>query len=96
MIKIEFSKDSLLVSGHANFAPKGQDIVCAAVSALVTGSAEIWKDLPSVKISIKENSYSFHFLEKDDKLAWELKFLLSHLKIIASNYPRCVKFIWEG
>ncbi|AEW45711.1 hypothetical protein MHC_04275 [Mycoplasma haemocanis str. Illinois] len=95
MIKIEFSKSSLLVSGHANFAPKGKDIVCAAVSALVTGSAEIWKDLPFVKISVKKNSYSFQFLERDEKLDWELKFLLRHLKIIASNYPKCVKFIWE-
>ena len=32
--EIKKGKAALSVSGHAGFAPKGQDIVCAAVSAL--------------------------------------------------------------
>ena len=35
MIRAAFSKNRLTVEGHAGYAPKGQDIVCAAVSALV-------------------------------------------------------------
>ena len=35
MIQAVFGKNRLTVSGHAGYAPKGQDIVCAAVSALV-------------------------------------------------------------
>ena len=35
MIQAAFDKNRLRVSGHAGYAPKGQDIVCAAVSALV-------------------------------------------------------------
>lgn len=42
MIKIEIigSKDSfesLIIKGHANSAPYGEDLVCAAVSAVITG-----------------------------------------------------------
>ena len=34
MIRVSVSLESIRVSGHANTAPKGSDIVCAAVSAL--------------------------------------------------------------
>lgn len=34
MITAEFWPDKVCVSGHAGYAPKGQDIVCSAVSAL--------------------------------------------------------------
>lgn len=41
MIKAELERDahsvSLEISGHAGFAPHGEDILCAAVSALVCG-----------------------------------------------------------
>ena len=35
MIRAKFTQNRLTVEGHAGYAPKGQDIVCAAVSALV-------------------------------------------------------------
>ena len=35
MIRAVFGRDRVTVMGHAGYAPKGQDIVCAAVSALV-------------------------------------------------------------
>lgn len=41
MIRAELEKDAhsftLHISGHAGLAPKGEDLVCAAVSALVYG-----------------------------------------------------------
>ena len=42
MIKIEIigtknSFKSLIIKGHANSAPYGEDLVCAAVSAVITG-----------------------------------------------------------
>ena len=35
MIRAVFGRDRVTVMGHAGYAPKGQDIVCAAASALV-------------------------------------------------------------
>lgn len=35
MIKIKLDEGALAVSGHAGYAPAGQDIVCAAVSTVV-------------------------------------------------------------
>lgn len=36
-IKIEYSEDgymNICIKGHANYAPKGKDIVCAGISAI--------------------------------------------------------------
>ena len=35
MIRVRFTNKRLTVLGHADYAPVGQDIVCAAASALV-------------------------------------------------------------
>ena len=35
MIEVNVQKDSISVTGHAGYAPPGQDIVCAAVSTLI-------------------------------------------------------------
>ena len=35
MIRVTAEPERLTVQGHAGFAPRGQDIVCAAVSALM-------------------------------------------------------------
>ena len=37
MIAVSVRKDGITVSGHANYAEAGKDIVCAGVSALVQG-----------------------------------------------------------
>lgn len=38
MIKIQFYNNGLVVSGHANYAEHGTDIVCAGVSSIVLGA----------------------------------------------------------
>ena len=37
LIEVHITKNSLTVKGHAGYAERGKDIVCAAVSALVQG-----------------------------------------------------------
>lgn len=61
MIRIEYKKNgdvfSLKVSGHAETAPKGKDLLCAAVSALVyTLVASIEEDCVILPIEASLNS----------------------------------------
>lgn len=35
MITIKLTKDSISISGHANYAEPGNDIVCASVSTII-------------------------------------------------------------
>lgn len=57
MIKISIHRDEMMaqfiVSGHAGYAPKGQDIVCAGVSTitnLLENLAEAWREaMPTMR-----------------------------------------------
>ena len=50
MIKAAFSDNSLWACGHSGRGPKGQDIVCAAVSILseATAAALRARDIPAI------------------------------------------------
>ncbi|GAA0264092.1 ribosomal-processing cysteine protease Prp [Faecalicatena contorta] len=53
MIAISVRKDGITVIGHAGYAPVGQDIVCAGVSALTQTLIKSIEDLTSDKIKYK-------------------------------------------
>lgn len=50
MIKAAFGDNSLWICGHSGHSPKGQDIVCAAVSILSEATAAALKarDIPAI------------------------------------------------
>lgn len=50
MIKVLVKENGISVSGHAGTAPKGQDIVCAAVSALTLNLIQGLEQVAGVKI----------------------------------------------
>ena len=55
MVKVEIdyhgkSISKILVKGHANTAPYGQDLVCAAVSAICTGAMNALEDSYSIEL----------------------------------------------
>ncbi|NLI69804.1 MAG: ribosomal-processing cysteine protease Prp [Firmicutes bacterium] len=60
MIKVTFRRDSrghikeFTVEGHAVFAPAGEDIVCAAVSALAQAAILGIEEVVGVKPSVKK------------------------------------------
>ncbi|MEG0228779.1 MAG: ribosomal-processing cysteine protease Prp, partial [Lachnospiraceae bacterium] len=50
MIAVNVRNDEITVSGHAGYAPQGQDIVCAAVTALTQTLIKAIQDLTADKI----------------------------------------------
>ena len=63
MIVVTIDQSQITVSGHAEYAPRGQDIVCASVSTLVQclvhalevltpGRAECWANTGNAGITI--------------------------------------------
>lgn len=72
MIKIQFYNNGLVVSGHANYAEHGSDIVCAGVSSIVLGALnwfigtdavyEIAEGYVYLQIN-KHNSQQLHLLD---------------------------------
>ena len=47
MIAVSVRRDGITVSGHANYAAAGKDIVCAGVTALVQGLIRSMESLTS-------------------------------------------------
>ena len=54
MIKVKVEKDKITITGHANYADYGSDIVCAAVSATVMTSIEGISIIDNEVIDIKQ------------------------------------------
>lgn len=94
MIKVDLIYNGDLIcgftmKGHANTADYGNDLVCAAVSAIVTGGfnafndddvSEIALDEGYAKVVVKsENGYSI------------LKTIIVQLKTIEEAYPNNIK-----
>ena len=50
MIAVSVRKDGITVSGHANYAEAGKDIVCAGVTALVQGMIRSMESLTGDQI----------------------------------------------
>ncbi|MGN1039288.1 MAG: ribosomal-processing cysteine protease Prp [Oscillospiraceae bacterium] len=105
MIIAEFEKSAenfvgFNISGHADYADYGKDIVCAAVSSalqmVTNGLTEILK--LKCKIKEDENNIALKIManNKADNLKSGYAFIESfylHLKLLAKTYKRTIKVI---
>ena len=92
MIWAVFSKNRLTVEGHAGYAPKGQDIVCAAVSALVYALIGTLEETENVAEVVLRPGYAV--VEAKEKTA-AFDLLRCGLGQLAERYPDfvCVKSV---
>ena len=97
MIKIlirteENSFKSLEVKGHASSAPHGEDLVCAAVSAVITGGFNNIKDIKNFNIELKEGYASLEAIgpiSSHDQTVIET--IITSLKTIEDGNEKFVK-----
>ena len=106
MIKVKFHYDSengclkMCISGHATYAPKGEDLVCASATMLVYTVAQAMtfyheqgylQEKP--KIKIREGKASIHVVPKEEYYAETLhSFWVAQCgaHVLAKNYPENV------
>ncbi len=99
--KIPADKIEIEFQGHAGFAVKGNDIVCAAASVLVqtlqfTVSKELQLNQEVVK---KDDLYKltiFNNNEKSVELSLLIKNCLCGLELLQQNYPDHLKIFQIG
>lgn len=93
MIQIECKWDAVMVDGHAGYAPIGQDIVCAAVSALTETLIASLEELTENRISVEEGKGFVHLRFRDEP-DHEAVVLMDAFQIgmdgIAALYPEYV------
>lgn len=99
MISSVFNKkngqiESVKVTGHAGFAKKGADIVCAAVSTAVIMTANALESLKvneKVNLVVREGYFEAHILSHDsvvDGLFNNLEYTFNEL---VKEYPKYMK-----
>ena len=92
LIKYEGNKfDSLEVKGHANSAPYGQDLVCAAVSAIIVGGVNNLENVKSLDIKINEGYTSIKRIKdisEHDEIV--LQTIVCGLKTIEESYSQFI------
>ena len=92
MIKITRHENKITIKGHAGFAPPGQDIVCAGVSALflsmILSADELTSDETSCELSPGSSWFRYESLSEELDLLVRSFFI--GVRNIADAYPECV------
>jgi len=105
MIKIEIMKigNTVLgyhITGHANYAPYGKDIICAAISVLAISTKNALKDVVKADIEIKEqpgdmlitlNNVNNYDTYKEVQII--LKSFTNAVTNLAHDYPNNIEII---
>ncbi len=64
MIKVDVNKKDIIITGHANFAEYGKDIVCASASSIV---------ITSINACLRIDNKFLIYKEEKDKLTITIK-----------------------
>ena len=102
MIKIEATRKdgkiiNLTVKGHANSAPKGEDLVCAAVSSVLVGGCNALKEPNCYAIKLNEGDASIRELSIANKHDYEvLETMMIQFKTIEESSKKFLKVIEKG
>ena len=97
MIKVSIKQtksiEEIIVTGHANSGKYGKDLVCAAVSAIVTGTINAINEIKgSVKYGV-EDGYAIIQFEDDSESQIIAKTMIFQLKTVEESNQNFIKII---
>ena len=82
----------LTVSGHANYDKYGKDIVCAGVSAVVTGGINALENqVENIEIINEENKLGVKVINSNEYIQIVLKTIIIQLETIENSYKKYIK-----
>lgn len=89
MIRVRAGERRITVSGHAGYAPAGQDIVCAAVSALAYALAGYLEETGQAARSDIRRGYAD--IEGAEGCGAAFALVRCGMEQLAAAYPSCVE-----
>lgn len=101
MIKVKIKKKNLkieriLISGHSGYAESGYDIVCSAVSSVVTTSVNaILSFKETIRVTDDKDTLEILILEHDTITDTLIENMLNLLKEIEKQYKKNIKMEGE-
>lgn len=92
MIKVVKENNYIKISGHANHAEYGQDIVCASVSSIVytTVNGILNFDSEAIKV-IDEDNFEIIINKEDNITSTLINNMMVLLEDIENKYPKEIK-----
>ena len=102
MIKIEATRKdgkivNLTVKGHANSAPKGEDLVCAAVSSILVGGCNALSQPNCFAIKLDSGDASVKEIKRANEHDYEvLETMLIQLKTVEETNSKFLQVIEKG
>jgi uncharacterized protein YsxB (DUF464 family) len=96
MIKVSIIKENLIkevkISGHADFADYGKDIVCSAVSSIATTTINNIIALDNKAITYSADEGDILITNNDSEMASKLlDNMIMMLEDLAKDYPKNIK-----
>jgi uncharacterized protein len=93
MIKVTYNDNQIKVTGHANFADYGHDIVCASVSSIIYTSVNGIMSInsSSIKFSDKSSILTVEIVNHDEITDKLIKNMLDLLNELSHQYPKNLK-----
>ena len=93
MIKCIISKDTIKISGHANYDVYGKDIVCASVSSIITTVVNIIMNIDETAINYQDNGKVITITKLNDNniVSTILETMISMLKDLENQYNKNIK-----
>ena len=97
MIKINIKNNIITMTGHADYADYGKDIVCASASSIVTTSINLCLrfNKESLKYKEEKDKLTIEVLSSDDRITLTIKNMIMMLEELASTYKKNIKIIKE-
>lgn len=87
MIRVVFTDRHMTVQGHAGYGVKGQDVVCAAVSALVYALVATLEETDNIRETVIRSGYATVAAKENDR-AFDV--VRGGIAQIAARYPAYV------
>lgn len=93
---VESYRFGFIVEGHAEFAPHGQDIVCAGVSAIVQTAILGIEHYNFVDVTKEDGYIKVHITHDDHTSDAIVKTMLLGLEALELQYPDYIKIKKTG
>lgn len=95
MIKITRFKYSILISGHANYAEPGKDIVCAGISALAQTLIRSLEELTTTEIKyvMQPGTVDISYKNLSEHARALVDSFFIGCELIAREYPENVQIV---
>ncbi len=97
MIKVNISKESIIITGHANYEEYGKDIVCASASSIVITSinAILRIDKDFLKYVEEKDKLTINILGNNKDCLLIMENMLELLEELAKTYKENIKIMKE-